>query len=81
MRTADGRVGTARRGMVAGALHTSACAVLHESTNSIVKPRTMLMSGCELVVLFSLPLERCLCSHPKITRQRSKGTLKRYHTD
>ena len=50
MRTADGRVGTARRGMVAGALHTSACAVLHESTNSIVKPRTMLMSGRELVV-------------------------------
>ena len=46
MRTAA--AGTARRAMVAGALHTSACAVLHESTNSIVKPRTIVIvvSGC-----------------------------------
>ena len=41
MRTAA--AGTARRAMVAGALHTSACEFLHESTNSSVKPRTIVI--------------------------------------
>ena len=45
MRTANGRVGTARRAIVVGALHTSASAVLHESASSIVKRHAMIAWG------------------------------------